>query len=123
MLRDEASKQASSAAVAHQTCLAVMRRELLTLEASCAEEGAAAERTRERLSSEAKHLQRKLPRLTKESETKMAEERAALDAKLAESARRSDAKLRAERARLAVRYGSKPSTGSSAARPDVDEQD
>ena len=54
---------------------------------------------------ETKHLQRKLSRVTKESEQKMAEERAALESRLQETERRSEARLRAERTRLAVRYG------------------
>ena len=54
---------------------------------------------------ETRHLQRKLTRVTKESEAKLSEERSALEARLAETSRRAEAKLRAERARLAVRYG------------------
>ena len=79
--------------------------QLLTLEADSAEERASAERMRERLAGETRHLQRRLARVTKESEQKMAEERSKLEQQLAESSRRSEAKLRAERTRLAVRYG------------------
>jgi hypothetical protein len=102
----------------HEATIAVMVRELLQLEADSSEEGAAAERMRERLAAEAKHLQRKLSRVTKESEQRMAEERTALEQRLAESSRRSDAKLRAERARLAVRYGNQ---GAAAVKQKFDE--
>ena len=85
--------------------------QLLTLEAESVEERAGVERNRERLAAEARHLQRKLARVTKESEQKMAEERIKLEQQLAESSRRSEAKLRAERTRLAVRYGNQGKPG------------
>ena len=89
----------------HEATIAVMVRELLSLEADSSEEAQSAERMREKLAAETRHLQRKLSRVTKESEQKVAEEKAALEQRMVESSRRSDAKLRAERARLAVRYG------------------
>ena len=96
---------ARSRSTLHNATLAVLLREMISLEGESAEEAAAADRLRERLAMETKHLQRKLSRVTKESEQKMADERAALESRLQETERRSEARLRAERTRLAVRYG------------------
>ena len=103
--REEAASLAAGALTLHNATLAVLLREMISLEGESAEEAAAADRLRERLAMETKHLQRKLSRVTKESEQKMAEERAALESRLQETERRSEARLRAERTRLAVRYG------------------
>ena len=103
--REEAASLAAGALTFHNATLAVLLREMISLEGESAEEAAAADRLRERLAMETKHLQRKLSRVTKESEQKMAEERAALESRLQETERRSEARLRAERTRLAVRYG------------------
>jgi len=103
--REEAASLAAGALTLHNATLAVLLREMISLEGESAEEAAAADRLRERLAMETKHLQRKLSRVTKESEQKMADERAALESRLQETERRSEARLRAERTRLAVRYG------------------
>ena len=107
-----------AAASKHEATLAVMARELLELEAYAAEDGAAGARERERLAAETRHLQRKLSRVTKESEQKIEAEREKLEKQMAESARRSEAKLRAERTRMAVRYGN---SGSRLASPKAGE--
>ncbi|KOO29507.1 hypothetical protein Ctob_010372 [Chrysochromulina tobinii] len=103
--REEAASLAAGALTLHNATLAVLLREMISLEGESAEEAAAADRLRERLAMETKHLQRKHSRVTKESEQKMADERAALESRLQETERRSEARLRAERTRLAVRYG------------------
>ena len=123
VVREETGKTLQTHAAAHDAALAVMTRELLEIEAGMTEEAAAGERMRERLAAEARHLQRKLARVTKDSEAKMAEERAQLEARLQESARRSEAKLRAERARLAVRYGNKPGSAPARGEEASQEQD
>ena len=107
--REQAAAASAATSSLNEATIAVMVRELLQVEADGAEDAAAAERMRERLSTETRHLQRKLSRVTKESEQKMAEERSALEQRLADTARRSETKLRAERARLAVRYGNSSS--------------